>query len=177
MWKIWWAPNNASKWQMGFNSAFKWLTRQELCNKLILQVYNNFQNSLYVWFTCWCFVCIPPWLKSAGLHNVCYSGVNLVLDRIYVGAGGSLITGRIWQTKHIKILLEPRFYHRIYHFLLSPFFMDSAFNKPRDILINKTNQREHFHNTVNLFSQAMTPVLCTFNWHASLIGNKHHLLF
>ena len=21
-WKIWWAPNNASKWQMGFNSAF-----------------------------------------------------------------------------------------------------------------------------------------------------------
>jgi hypothetical protein len=24
-WKIWWAPNNASKWQMGFNFAFKWL--------------------------------------------------------------------------------------------------------------------------------------------------------
>ena len=22
-WRIWWAPNNASKWQMGFNSAFK----------------------------------------------------------------------------------------------------------------------------------------------------------
>jgi len=22
MWRIWWAPNNASKWQMGFNSAF-----------------------------------------------------------------------------------------------------------------------------------------------------------
>ena len=22
-WKIWWAPNNASKWKMGFNSAFK----------------------------------------------------------------------------------------------------------------------------------------------------------
>ena len=21
-WRIWWAPNNASKWQMGFNSAF-----------------------------------------------------------------------------------------------------------------------------------------------------------
>ena len=25
-WRIWWAPNNASKWQMGFNSAFKSLT-------------------------------------------------------------------------------------------------------------------------------------------------------
>jgi len=22
-WRIWWAPNNACKWQMGFNSAFK----------------------------------------------------------------------------------------------------------------------------------------------------------
>jgi hypothetical protein len=25
-WRIWWAPNNASKWQMGFNSTFKELT-------------------------------------------------------------------------------------------------------------------------------------------------------
>jgi len=25
-WKIWWAPNNASKWQMWFNSAFKGLS-------------------------------------------------------------------------------------------------------------------------------------------------------
>ena len=24
-WRIWWAPNNASKWQMGFSSAFKGL--------------------------------------------------------------------------------------------------------------------------------------------------------
>ena len=24
-WRIWWAPTNASKWQMGFNSAFKGL--------------------------------------------------------------------------------------------------------------------------------------------------------
>jgi hypothetical protein len=22
-WRVWWAPNNASKWQMGFNLAFK----------------------------------------------------------------------------------------------------------------------------------------------------------
>jgi len=27
MWRIWWVPNNASKWQMGFNSAFKGLTQ------------------------------------------------------------------------------------------------------------------------------------------------------
>ena len=27
MWKIWWAPNKASWWQMGFNSAFKGLIK------------------------------------------------------------------------------------------------------------------------------------------------------
>ena len=26
-WRKWWAPNNASKWQMGFNSGFKGLTK------------------------------------------------------------------------------------------------------------------------------------------------------
>jgi len=25
MYRIWWAPNNASEWQIGFNSAFKGL--------------------------------------------------------------------------------------------------------------------------------------------------------
>jgi len=25
-WSIWWAPNNVSRWQMGFNSAFKGLS-------------------------------------------------------------------------------------------------------------------------------------------------------
>jgi len=28
-WRIWWAPSNASKWQMGFNSAFKGLKRKK----------------------------------------------------------------------------------------------------------------------------------------------------
>ena len=28
-WKIWWAPNNGSRWQMGFNSAFKGLKEQD----------------------------------------------------------------------------------------------------------------------------------------------------
>jgi len=29
-WRIWWAPNNVSKWQMGINSAFKWLRNRFL---------------------------------------------------------------------------------------------------------------------------------------------------
>jgi len=32
-WKIWWAPNNASRWQMGINSAFKGLNNTSTaCN-------------------------------------------------------------------------------------------------------------------------------------------------
>ena len=34
-WKIWWATNNASRWQMGFNSAFKGL--KVVCGKLWVQ--------------------------------------------------------------------------------------------------------------------------------------------
>jgi hypothetical protein len=34
MWKIGWAPNNASKWQMGFNSVFKRLRRSARISKL-----------------------------------------------------------------------------------------------------------------------------------------------
>jgi hypothetical protein len=32
MWRIWWAPKNAIKWQMGFNSAFKGLMYVHGCN-------------------------------------------------------------------------------------------------------------------------------------------------
>jgi len=35
MWRIWWAPNNASKWQVGFNSAFKGLSTILIHNKQI----------------------------------------------------------------------------------------------------------------------------------------------
>ena len=34
-WRIWWAPNNASRWQMGFNSAFKGLTYISLFQKYV----------------------------------------------------------------------------------------------------------------------------------------------
>jgi len=34
-WRIWWAPNNPSKWQMGFNLAFKGLKTK--CRLLYLK--------------------------------------------------------------------------------------------------------------------------------------------
>ena len=39
-WKIWWAPNNASRWQMGFNSAFKGLKWSQLCLFYDCQAYD-----------------------------------------------------------------------------------------------------------------------------------------
>jgi len=33
MWRIWLAPNNASKWQVGFNSAFKGLNFLKNCSQ------------------------------------------------------------------------------------------------------------------------------------------------
>jgi hypothetical protein len=37
-WRIWWAPNKASKWQMGFNSAFEVLMRVSyVCHDFPLQ--------------------------------------------------------------------------------------------------------------------------------------------
>ena len=35
MWRIWWAPNNASRWQMGFNSAFGGLIKVRSCSALL----------------------------------------------------------------------------------------------------------------------------------------------
>ena len=51
MWKIWRAPNNASRWQVGFNSAFKGLNLHEKENKiskLYSQKYENHQTAIIV---------------------------------------------------------------------------------------------------------------------------------
>jgi len=36
-WRIWWAPNNASRWQVGFNSAFKGLIK--MCRPTVRHVF------------------------------------------------------------------------------------------------------------------------------------------
>jgi hypothetical protein len=54
-WRIWWAPNNGSRWQMGFNSAFKGLKgflphigfgnnkKEPLCYTVL--IYTNYRQS------------------------------------------------------------------------------------------------------------------------------------
>jgi len=41
--RIWWAPNNASRWQMGFNSAFKGLMKLEFSQQ-VSKFYKNSPN-------------------------------------------------------------------------------------------------------------------------------------
>ena len=53
-WRKWWTPNNASKWQMGFNSAFKGLT-------LIRQCWEKLHVSCVVCFWSEC----PQWARAS----------------------------------------------------------------------------------------------------------------
>jgi len=52
-WRIWWAPNNASRWQMGFNSAFKGL------------------NTLSVAHAYFCLVLRTRWAGSLSRYSDC----------------------------------------------------------------------------------------------------------
>jgi len=45
-WRIWWDSNNASRWQMGFNSAFKGLNNQHSHMQTHVWI-NTPRNSLY----------------------------------------------------------------------------------------------------------------------------------
>ena len=49
MWTIWRAPNSASKWRMGFNSAFKGLIiafglLKQMLNGEIITIYSKIHN-------------------------------------------------------------------------------------------------------------------------------------
>ena len=68
-WKIFWAPNNASKWQMGFNSAFKGLNFSP-CSFCLLVC--SFLTCSVIYYKAFClhvatnFFCIPVFLPKLG---------------------------------------------------------------------------------------------------------------
>jgi hypothetical protein len=61
-WRIWWAHNNASKWQMGFNSAFK---------------------GLRIFSTCVLVFCVASLVWSVWVHGSFYSFWCVVWFRFY----------------------------------------------------------------------------------------------
>jgi hypothetical protein len=44
-WRIWWTPNNASRWQMGFNSAFKGLSDFVINQVITIIIRFKFRNT------------------------------------------------------------------------------------------------------------------------------------
>ena len=48
MWRIWWALNNACKWQMGFNLAFKGLNRKIFLLIRVIQM-NQLDATMIYW--------------------------------------------------------------------------------------------------------------------------------
>jgi len=81
-WRIWWAPNNASRWQMGFNSAFKGLNVTVcvcVCVCVCVRVCLCVCLSVCLWLclcvcvcACVC-VCVPVFVSVSVFLCVCVS--------------------------------------------------------------------------------------------------------
>ena len=59
-WRIWWVPNNASKWQIGFNLAFEGLTEEkrqgnlsQIVNQTCISIIIIIVYLSWIWATCW----------------------------------------------------------------------------------------------------------------------------
>jgi hypothetical protein len=72
-WKIWWAPNNASKWQTGLNSAFKGLMHWTIRLNVISGFHRKMRPALF-WDVTQRKVLIPhprftgPFLQGQEIH-------------------------------------------------------------------------------------------------------------
>jgi hypothetical protein len=78
MWRIRWAPNNASKWQMGFNLVFKGLTQYLLCNGLTeAPLYRSFHNCTLSCIQSIVLCCLlVTFTSSRGMHRVYLKCLN-----------------------------------------------------------------------------------------------------
>jgi hypothetical protein len=121
MWKIWWAPNNTSKWQMGFNSAFEELNWAILLCDLIPDGEKNWVN------------CAVLTGNSAGLRTVLssrlshtelrsslseyHSFLSLSPDTTMASSQGTSVSGNSFSRwiSHDIVLFK-------YHFLLQIFY-------------------------------------------------------
>ena len=99
-WKIWWAPNNASKWQIGFNSAFKGLSYSVLdmlrCSICIYIYYTAYVILLlYIrrYFCCildmlrlisLCFYYVYVWCVSECIYKYIYTYHMFIYIYIHV---------------------------------------------------------------------------------------------
>jgi len=65
-WRKWWSPNNASKYQMGFNSGFKGLSVAVQGVKKIHRIFSYISNKMqrytvyFIWKLLYIFRVVPP---------------------------------------------------------------------------------------------------------------------
>ena len=90
MWRIWWAPTNASKWQMGFNSAFKGLTSG---------IHWQF-TILYKTYHC------PSSEKTKSVHQIQGAGTVLTHPVLNLHQHNLINGGTKIQNKNHKLILQ-----------------------------------------------------------------------
>jgi len=75
-WRIGWAPNNASRWQMGFNSAFKGLIKEmKLLYLQKLKIWLRIEYQLL--FCILCFVSVF-WIAKKRVYGVMFRNKTLL---------------------------------------------------------------------------------------------------
>jgi hypothetical protein len=116
MWRIWWATNNASRWQMGFNSAFKGLNiyLYSLLRQYYIKQWTYFNQIPDTW--------MPGWLYFVWHIVTIIITVFPLHTKMYISSFAltrkDLITVRfrdhsqkcgssVWSQRHVT-LLSPR---------------------------------------------------------------------
>jgi len=78
-WRIWWAPNNASKWQIRFNSTFEGLSPNRIKKEIVVRQTKIFYgemesrgNLIFFLFSLYVRYSSPPWLflKFLIFHSI-----------------------------------------------------------------------------------------------------------
>ena len=117
-WRILWVPNNASRWQMGFNSAFKVVILTFYTAKLILlahRVNTAFQRVMkyiQIWTSCAGRVC--KWRCFLYVSHVTGPGVDIIQTQMCCC---QLITVPISNCVKVHITFRSVLLHTLYCYL------------------------------------------------------------
>ena len=109
-WKIWWAPNNASRWQMGCNSVFKGLTKgKQLCKGM--PSWTQLYCLIYINISTTCFG--PYGHLQVGYEIRCKTIYNMVHYIHECGVKGDEISfTKMWRACRIIFHVQPEDGHK-----------------------------------------------------------------
>ena len=80
-WRIWWAPNNASRRQVGFNSVFKGLMHFFYWRIFFPHIFKIFLFTSYIWNLCCILLLIPVDVRlKAWIYGSSLAGISVGVD-------------------------------------------------------------------------------------------------